>query len=42
LALEHEILALPAGRTVVRILPPLILSEDQADRIVAALAEVVT
>ncbi|MFB6093338.1 MAG: aspartate aminotransferase family protein [Halanaeroarchaeum sp.] len=42
LALEHQVLALPAGRTVVRLLPPLILSESQADRAADALAEVLS
>jgi len=42
LALEHQILALPAGRTVVRFLPPLTLEKSHADDIVAALAEVVS
>ncbi|PSP82382.1 aspartate aminotransferase family protein [Halobacteriales archaeon QH_8_68_33] len=41
LALNHRILALPAGRTVVRLLPPLTMEEDHADRVVAALCEVV-
>ena len=41
LALNHRILALPAGRTVVRLLPPLTVEEDHADRVVAALCEVV-
>ncbi len=40
LALEHQVLALPAGRTVVRLLPPLVLTESEADRIVAALGEI--
>ncbi|MFB6069664.1 MAG: aspartate aminotransferase family protein [Halanaeroarchaeum sp.] len=40
LALEHRILALPAGRTVIRLLPPLVIEEDHADRTVEALAEV--
>ncbi|WP_336035773.1 aspartate aminotransferase family protein [Halobacterium yunchengense] len=40
LALEHEILALPAGRTVVRLLPPLTVDERHADRVVAALDDV--
>ena len=40
LALDHQILALPAGRTVIRLLPPLIVSETHADETVAALAEV--
>ncbi|MFC6716180.1 aspartate aminotransferase family protein [Natrialbaceae archaeon GCM10025810] len=37
LALDHQILALPAGRTVVRLLPPLVLEESHADRLVEAL-----
>jgi acetylornithine/LysW-gamma-L-lysine aminotransferase len=41
LALDHGILALPAGRTVVRFLPPLVLEERHADDIVSAMAEVV-
>ena len=40
LALEESVLALPAGRTVVRLLPPLIVDEDHADRVVEALAGV--
>jgi acetylornithine/LysW-gamma-L-lysine aminotransferase len=40
LALEHGILALPAGRTVVRLLPPLTIGEEHADEVVDALAEV--
>jgi len=40
LAIEHGILALPAGRTVVRLLPPLVIEEEHADRVVDALAEV--
>jgi len=41
LALSHGILALPAGRTVVRLLPPLTVEREDADRVVEALAEVV-
>ncbi|MFC4541051.1 aspartate aminotransferase family protein [Halosolutus amylolyticus] len=41
LALEHQILALPAGRTVLRLLPPLVIGEDEADRLVDALAEII-
>jgi len=41
LAMDHQLLALPAGRTVVRLLPPLTVDRDHADRIVEALAEVV-
>ena len=40
LALNHGILALPAGRTVVRLLPPLTIEREQADEVVTALAEV--
>jgi acetylornithine/LysW-gamma-L-lysine aminotransferase len=40
LALNHQILALPAGRTVVRLLPPLTIEETHADTIVTALEEV--
>jgi acetylornithine/LysW-gamma-L-lysine aminotransferase len=42
LAIEHGILALPAGRTVVRLLPPLVIEEEHADRVVDALAKVMT
>jgi acetylornithine/LysW-gamma-L-lysine aminotransferase len=42
LAIEEQVLALPAGRTVLRLLPPLILDRDQADRIVEAVTEVMT
>jgi acetylornithine/LysW-gamma-L-lysine aminotransferase len=42
LALSHQILALPAGRTVVRLLPPLTLTESDADETVDAITEVVT
>jgi acetylornithine/LysW-gamma-L-lysine aminotransferase len=41
LALNHGILALPAGRTVVRLLPPLTIEEEHADQVVAAMAAVV-
>jgi acetylornithine/LysW-gamma-L-lysine aminotransferase len=40
LALNHGVLALPAGRTVVRLLPPLVVEQHHADRVVAALNEV--
>jgi len=39
LAINHQILALPAGRTVVRLLPPLTIDETHADRVVDALTE---
>jgi len=42
LAIDHGILALPAGRTVVRFLPPLVIEQRHADRVVDALAEVIT
>jgi len=41
LALNHGVLALPAGRTVVRLLPPLTIDESHADAVVAAMMEVV-
>jgi acetylornithine/LysW-gamma-L-lysine aminotransferase len=41
LAMNHGILALPAGRTVVRFLPPLTIERDHADRLATALGEVV-
>jgi acetylornithine/LysW-gamma-L-lysine aminotransferase len=41
LALSHQILALPAGRSVLRLLPPLTLDRTHVDRVVAAIAEVV-
>ena len=37
LAIEHRILALPAGRSVVRLLPPLVVDDADADRLVEAL-----
>jgi acetylornithine/LysW-gamma-L-lysine aminotransferase len=37
LALNHGVLALPAGRTVIRLLPPLTITEAQADEVVDAL-----
>lgn len=42
LALNHGVLALPAGRTVVRLLPPLTVTEDHADHVIAALEDVLT
>ena len=41
LALNHQILALPAGRSVLRLLPPLVLERAEADRIVEALTDVI-
>ncbi|MFC7097402.1 aspartate aminotransferase family protein [Halobaculum marinum] len=40
LALNHQILALPAGRSVVRLLPPLVVNEEHAREVVDALVEV--
>ena len=40
LAIEHGVLALPAGRTVLRLLPPLTIEEEHVDRVVEALAAV--
>jgi len=42
LALEHQLLALPAGRTVLRLLPPLVLDEADVEEIVAAIEAVIT
>ena len=41
LALNHQVLALPAGRTVVRLLPPLVADREHCNAVVDALAEVV-
>ncbi|NHN46263.1 aspartate aminotransferase family protein [Halostella sp. JP-L12] len=41
LALNHGVLALPAGRTVVRLLPPLTIGEEHVDRVVEAMEDVV-
>ncbi|RAW46024.1 aspartate aminotransferase family protein [Halorubrum sp. 48-1-W] len=41
LALDHGILALPAGRTVLRLLPPLTVDRGHVDTVVDALAEVI-
>lgn len=40
LALQEQILALPAGRSVLRLLPPLVIDEGHADRMTDALTEV--
>jgi LysW-gamma-L-lysine/LysW-L-ornithine aminotransferase len=37
---EHKILALPAGTTVLRLLPPLIISEEEIELAVSAIAAV--
>jgi len=41
LAIEHQVLALPAGRTVVRLLPPLTVDEAHVDEVVDAMEAVV-
>jgi acetylornithine/LysW-gamma-L-lysine aminotransferase len=41
LALDHGVLALPAGRTVLRLLPPLVFEEAHADAVVDAMEAVV-
>ncbi|WP_339105096.1 aminotransferase class III-fold pyridoxal phosphate-dependent enzyme [Haloterrigena salinisoli] len=41
LAMNHQVLALPAGRTVLRLLPPLVIDESDADRLVNALTAVI-
>ena len=41
LAMEHRILALPAGRSVVRLLPPLTVEREHADRVIDALEAIV-
>jgi 4-aminobutyrate aminotransferase-like enzyme len=35
-------LAQPAGLTVIRLLPPLVITKEQLDRAIAALEEVLT
>ena len=35
---EHSVLALPAGSTVLRLLPPLIINDDEIDLAVEAIA----
>ena len=42
LALEHNILALPAGRSVVRLLPPLVIDESHADALVDGVTGAIT
>lgn len=38
--MEHGVLALPAGLTVLRFLPPLVITREQVDQVVAALEAV--
>ncbi|ADQ65787.1 acetylornithine aminotransferase [Halogeometricum borinquense DSM 11551] len=40
LAISEQVLALPAGRTVVRLLPPLVVTEGHADEFVESFVEV--
>ncbi len=40
LALNHGILALPAGRSVLRLLPPLTIEREHADEVVDALVDI--
>lgn len=37
---ERGVLALPAGLTVIRLLPPLVISKEQIDRVIATIKEV--
>ena len=39
---ERRILALNAGMTVIRLLPPLVITDEQLERLAAALSEVLT
>jgi acetylornithine/LysW-gamma-L-lysine aminotransferase len=41
LAIDHQILALPAGRSVVRLLPPLTIEREHADEVVDALEAII-
>ncbi|NKB60767.1 MAG: acetylornithine/succinylornithine family transaminase [Gammaproteobacteria bacterium] len=38
--MAHHILALPAGPTVVRLLPPLVISEEELDRVASTLNQI--
>ena len=40
--LEHGVLALPAGPTVIRLLPPLVITDEQLDIVADALIEVLS
>jgi acetylornithine/LysW-gamma-L-lysine aminotransferase len=42
LAIEEQVLALPAGRSVVRLLPPLVIDEGHADSVVDSLVEMLS
>ena len=41
LAMDHQVLALPAGRSVVRLLPPLTVEREHVDAVVDALEDVI-
>jgi acetylornithine/LysW-gamma-L-lysine aminotransferase len=41
LAINHDVLALPAGRTVLRLLPPLTIEREHADAVLDALEAVI-
>lgn len=41
LALNHQVLALPAGRSVVRLLPPLVITEAHVESVIDALEAVI-
>jgi len=38
--MERGVLALPAGPNVLRLLPPLVITHEQIDAVIAAIAEV--
>jgi acetylornithine/LysW-gamma-L-lysine aminotransferase len=38
--MERGILALPAGPTVLRLLPPLVITQEELDHVVEVLSEV--
>lgn len=40
--MERGVLALPAGPTVLRLLPPLVINDDQIDRVASAVREVLS
>ena len=40
--MEHRVFALPAGSTVIRLLPPLVITDEQLDTVADRLIEVLT
>jgi acetylornithine/LysW-gamma-L-lysine aminotransferase len=40
--MEEGVLALPAGKTVIRLLPPLVIDRAQIEAVVAALCKVLS